>query len=259
MRALLPVALLVPAMLAAQSPQWSRPYVADARFWLQKAGERRGQPLIAGQTVELEAGQEATLTVEPQDQWGRPFPPELSGFFVDDPRSCQGLVTVESSSPTTFRLKAGTERGRCQLRLVAAGNLNLEWTFTLKVASVAHGGYTRGQAEYIATRLYRALLGREPDPEGFRAAVAEIQRNRLGSLLEGMLKSPEFKEKWRGKPPTQFLEQIYQGLLGRPPDSEGVRRYLREVERGHLKGVLADIIHSEEFEEAMLRAEGRTP
>ncbi len=170
MRALLPVALLVPAMLAAQSPQWSRPYVADARFWLQKAGERRGQPLIAGQTVELEAGQEATLTVEPQDQWGRPFPPELSGFFVDDPRSCQGLVTVESSSPTTFRLTAGTERGRCQLRLVAGGNLNLEWTFTLKVASVAHGGYTRGQAEYIATRLYRALLAREPDPEGFRAA-----------------------------------------------------------------------------------------
>lgn len=254
----LALCFLLPSLALAQAPQWSRPYVTDARFWLQKTGERRGERLFPGQAVELEAGQEATLTVEPQDQWGRPFPQELAGFFLDDPRSCQGLVTVEGLTPTSFRLRAGSERGTCQLRLVALGNLNLEWAFTLKVTSVAHGGYTRAQAEYIATRLYRALLAREPDPEGFRAAVAEIQRNRLGSLLEGMLKSPEFKEKWQGKPPTQFLEQIYHGLLGRPPDSEGVRRYLKDVERGRLKAVLADIIHSEEFEEAMLRAEGRT-
>lgn len=253
------VFLLLPSLVLAQAPQWSRPYVADARFWLQKAGERRGQSLFAGQTVELEAGQEATLTVEPLDQWGRPFPQELAGFFLDDPRSCQGLVTVESSTPTSFRLRAGSERDKCQLRIVALGNLNLEWAFTVKVTSVAHAGYTRAQAEYIATRLYRALFAREPDPEGFRAAVAEIQRNRLGSLLEGMLKSPEFKEKWQAKPASRFLEQIYQGLLDRPPDSEGVRRYLREVERGRLKGVLADIIHSEEFEEAMVRASGGAP
>lgn len=251
--------LLLPSLALAQAPQWTRPYVVDARFWLQKTGARHGELLFAAQTLELEAGQEATLTVEPQDQWGRPFPPELAGFFVDAPRSCQGLVTVETLSPTRFRLRAGSERGKCQVRLGALGNLNLEWFFTVKTTSVAHGGYTRAQAEYITTRLYRALLAREPDPAGFRAAVAEIQRNRLGSLLEGMLKSPEFREKWQGQTPAQFLEQIYQGLLGRPADSEGVRRYLREVERGRLKAVLGDIIHSQEFEEAMLRAEGRRP
>lgn len=259
MQRALGIFLLLPSLALAQAPQWSRPYVADARFWLQKAGERRGQPLFTGQAVELEAGQEVTLTVEPLDQWGRAFPQELSGFFVDDRSSCQGLVTVATLAATSFRLRAGSERGKCELRLGAYGNLNLEWSFTVKVTSVAHGGYTRAQAEYIATRLYRALFAREPDPEGFRAAVAEIQRNRLGSLLEGMLKSPEFREKWQAKPPSQFLEQIYLGLLGRSPDSEGVRRYLREVERGRLKGVLADIIHSEEFEQAMLQAEGRQP
>ncbi len=256
MQRVLGLFLLLPSLTLAQAPQWSRPYVADARFWLQKAGERRGQPLLPGQNVELEAGQEATLTVEPLDQWGRAFPRELAGFFQDDPRACQGLLTVETLSSTSFRLRAGNERGTCPLRLAALGNLNLQWSFTAKVTSVAHGGYTRSQAEYIANRLYRALFAREPDPEGFRAAVAEIQRNRLGSLLEGMLKSPEFKEKWQGKPPSQFLDQMYLGLLGRPPDSEGVRRYLKEVERGRLKGVLADIIHSEEFEDAMLRAVG---
>lgn len=248
------LAWLLPSSLWAQEPAWSRPYVAAAQLTVAEPGARRGRTLVPGQELELEAGGEITLRFEPRDQWGRPFPPELSGFYLAQPSPCPGIVEVAQESNTAFRLRAGSERGRCALRFVAAGNLNLEWVLEVKVTSVAHGGYTRAQAEYIATRLYRALLAREPDPEGFRAAVAEIQRNRLGSLLEGMLKSPEFQEKWRGQQPSAFLEQLYLGLLGRPPDSSGVRRYLRDVERGRLKAVVADIVHSEEFENAMLRA-----
>lgn len=245
---------MVPAAAAAQDATWSRPYVAQAQLSVSLTGDRQGRPLAPGQELELEAGGEVTLRFHPKDQWGRPFPAELAGFYLVDPAGCSGLVDATQQSNTSFRLRAGNARGRCNLRFVAAGNLNLEWALPVKVTSVAKGGYNREQAEYIATRLYRALLAREPDPEGFRAAVAEIQRNRLGSLLDGMLASPEFAEKWRAQTPVSFLEQVYQGLLGRRPDSEGVRRYLREVERGRLKAVLADIIHSPEFEESMLAA-----
>lgn len=240
--------LLFASAALGQIPNWSKPFVADARFELRQGERGRGRTLRPGERIELEVGTTVLLEVKPLDQWGRPFPEELAAFAPRDPRQCRDLVELSQPTPTTLQLAAGTERGRCQLHLVALGNLNLAWTFPLEVTSVAKGGYTREQAEYIATRLYRALFDREPDPEGFRAAVAEIQRNRLGSLLEGMLKSQEFREKWQGRPPTAFLEQIYQGLLGRPPDSEGVRRYLRDVERGKLKEVLAAIIHSEEFE-----------
>lgn len=251
------LAWLLPSSLWAQETAWSRPYVAEAQLMVAEPGSRRGRTLVPGQKLELEAGGEIALRFEPRDQWGRPFPPELSGFYLTQPSPCPGIVEVAQESSTSFRLRAGTERGRCTLRFVAAGNLNLEWELTVKVTSVAAGGYTREEAEYIATRLYRALLAREPDPEGFRAAVAEIQRNRLGSLLEGMLKSPEFQEKWRGQQPSAFLEQLYLGLLGRPPDSSGVRSYLRDVERGRLKTVLAELIHSPEFEQAMLAATRR--
>jgi len=249
-------ALLVAGTASAQAPGWTKPFVADARFELRQGERARGKTLLPGQRIELEAGSTVLLEVQPLDQWGRPFPQELSAFGLLDTRGCRDLVELSQPTPTTLQLAAGTSRGRCELRLVALGNLNLEWSFPVEVTSVAKGGYTREQAEYIATHLYRALFDRQPDPEGFRAAVAEIQRDRLGSLLEGMLQSQEFREKWQGRPPTAFLEQVYRGLLGRPPDSEAVRRYLRDVERGKLKSVLAAIIHSEEFEANMARSLG---
>ncbi|MGC8917221.1 MAG: DUF4214 domain-containing protein [Thermoanaerobaculum sp.] len=244
--------LVLPLLASPQVPSWSQPYVAEVRGFV-SVGESRRKNLSPGEELELEKGSQALLSLEPRDQWGRPFPAELAVFLLAEPDPCPGLLALSQESNTTFRLSAGSERGRCTVRIVAAGNLNLQWLLPVEVTAVAKGGYTRAQAEVIATRLYRALLAREPDPEGFRAAVAEIQRNRLGSLLEGMLKSPEFKEKWRSQTPAAFLEQLYRGLLGRPPDSEGVRRYLRLIERGQLKDVVADIIHSEEFEAAMLR------
>lgn len=247
---------LLPALCWAQPSSWSRPYLADLRLWLEQEGSR-SRPLPAGPRLELEAGQQVVVVLEPLDQWGAPFPHQRAGFFLQGEESCQGLVELSWETPIRLRLAAGSRRGRCRLELVALGNFNLAWPLELTVSSLAAGGYTRQQAEFIVTRLYRALFNREPDPQGYVAAVAEVQRNRLGSLLEGMLKSEEFKKTWVGLSPSAFLEQVYRGLLGRPPDSAGVARYLREVERGKLKGVLADIIHSEEFEQAMAQASRR--
>lgn len=246
----------LPALCWAQPGSWSRPYLADLRLWLEQEESPRRE-LPASASVELEAGQQALLVLEPLDQWGAPFPRQRAGFFLQGEETCQGLVELAWESPTRLRVAAGTRRGRCRLELVALGNFNLAWPLELTVTSLAAGGYTRQQAEFIVNRLYRALFNRDPDPQGFVAAVAEVQRNRLGSLLEGMLKSEEFKKTWAGLSPSAFLEQVYRGLLRRPPDSAGVARYLREVERGKLKGVLADLIHSEEFEQAMAQASRR--
>lgn len=256
---------MVPAVIAlcfsgltpeGQPPPWTRPYVVDARFYLEKTGRQR-EPISPGQRLELEAGEEAYLVVAPLDQWGGSFPENKAAVFLENQENCQGILEASQDSPNRVRFRAGLSRGSCWLTLTFLGNLNLSWDFHVKVTSLAKGGYTRTQAEFIVSRLYRALLAREPDPQGFQAAVMEVQRNRLGSLLEGMLSSPEFKQKWAGLAPSTFLEQVYRGLLERPPDSSGVARYLREVERGKLKKVLADIIHSEEFERAMAAAERR--
>lgn len=106
----------------------------------------------------------------------------------------------------------------------------------------------------MATRLYRALLGREPDSEGLVAATREIQRGRLWQQIRAMVGSAEFAQARSRLSAPQLLDQIYRGLLGREADSSGVRTYLGQVERGEVAEVVFSIVRSEEFEGRVLVA-----
>src|SRR5205823_1200492 len=59
-----------------------------------------------------------------------------------------------------------------------------------------NGGLSR---EQIVTALYRALLGREPDPEGFAIYVEHLVSERAMEVgLRGLLASPEFRSRMLG-------------------------------------------------------------
>lgn len=77
--------------------------------------------------------------------------------------------------------------------------------------------YTRAQARSISQGLYRALLDRRVDE-------AEA-----------------------------LLEQIYQGLLGRPADPGGRRTYLERIERRRHAAVVMAIVESREFRNRLPR------
>ncbi len=252
------VAATVSAVAAAQERPcdgWREPLVTRLVVRVARRGERSER--LRRPRIELARGEAVTLEVEGRDQWGDPFPEERAAFGLDLGRRCRGLVAVRQNGTARFRLRALDETGSCRVVVWAAGNLNLDRELEVRVVPVARAGYDRAEAEYIARRLYRALLDREPDPTGFAAAVAEIQRGRLESQVRGMVASREFTEKRRGTTHSELLERIYRGLLGRDPDSEGVRHFMPMLARGKVADVVLGVIRSDEFESRMLRETSR--
>ncbi|QQR73057.1 MAG: DUF4214 domain-containing protein [Holophagales bacterium] len=230
-----------------------RPYICDVDISAQRPGDR-GRGMDARRGLSLSGDETIELRAEGIDQFGRRYPSERGLFVLETGRDCRsGAVRIDDSGDGRFRISAGSGRGGCELWLRVPGNQNLEWRIPVEIRSAAAGGYDRMQSEYIGRRLYLALLGRDADRDGLSSAVAEIQRGRLSDLVEAMLRSSEYVSQRAGLSASQRLEDIYQGLLGRVPDSGGVRRYLGEVERGRVASVVIDIVRSEEFEGRMQR------
>lgn len=109
------------------------------------------------------------------------------------------------------------------------------------------GSFSRADATTIANRLYRAMFGREGEPNGISQATAEIQRGNLQRQVNAMVGSAEFRGVTSRLQPAAMLEQFYRGLMGREPDTAGVNAYLPRMEKRQYASVLLDIIGSPEF------------
>ena len=256
--AAVPIAALLLGLAAPASGQscdacGPRPYVCDVEISAQRSGER-GRTFDPRRGLKLSGNDTVELRVDGIDQFGRRFPSERSIFGLGPGRSCRaGMLKIDDLGDGRFRVGAGSGRGECELWLWLPGNMNLEWRIPVEIRAAGVDGYSRGQAEFLGRSLYQAILGREADRDGLSSAVAEIQRGRLPNLVEAMAGSDEYRSQRAGLGASQRLDSIYQGLLGRAPDSGGVRRYLSEVERGRINSVVLDIVASEEFEGRMRR------
>lgn len=103
---------------------------------------------------------------------------------------------------------------------------------------------TQEQSEYVAERLYLAVLGREPDAQGLSNATSEIRFGNLEKLTNSLVYSSEGRALRLS--PEERLEQIYQGLLGRPPGA-GAQSHLPQLQQGRTGDVILTILNSEEF------------
>jgi hypothetical protein len=242
-----------PAMAQRSPGDWDRPVAVTVELEVLRQGERRPQELRRDE-IALPAGSSVELLATARDQRGRAFPPERMAWGMDVGRECDGRVTVEELQPGRLRLRASAQRGRCDLVLWVPGNLNLDRRLGIEVGPRFDQGYDRREAELVAATLFRGILGREPDPEGLRHAVAEIQRGRLESQVRSMCASPEYRAQRQRLPAHQLLDELYQGLLERPSDSSGVRTYLRDVERGRCAEVTLALVRSEEYEAKLVGA-----
>jgi hypothetical protein len=113
--------------------------------------------------------------------------------------------------------------------------------------------YTRAQARSVAQSLYRALLARNVDEDSIRAAVDEIEDGRLRVQIDSIVRSPEFRSHSAPLGAEALLDQIYQGLLGRPVDPESTRTYLARVQRREYAAVVTTILESREYRSRLPR------
>ena len=103
---------------------------------------------------------------------------------------------------------------------------------------------TQEQSEYLAERLYRAILGRDPDAEGLSNATSEVLFGNLEKLTNSLVYSSEGRALRLS--PEERLEQIYQGLLSRPP-GKGAQGFLPQLQQGRTADVILTVLNSEEF------------
>jgi hypothetical protein len=124
---------------------------------------------------------------------------------------------------------------------------------------VALGAYSDAEASVIATRLYRALLGREPDAAGLAGTISEVRAGRGRQRIEEIVSSAEFASHNNPLSPEAILEQFYRGLLGRSVDAAGVSGRIQNFRDKRYAAEAISIIQSQEFRSQLAAAVSAMP
>lgn len=83
--------------------------------------------------------------------------------------------------------------------------------------------YWEGGHAGQAYRLYRGVLGREGEPDGLGFVMNRLDRGEdLKVVASGYLNSPEFQAKYGQTTQADFINLLYNNILGRDADSGGV-------------------------------------
>jgi len=237
--------------------QWNEPIVAQTTLRFSSDGS------LDGDTLYLPLGRRISFEAEAVDQYGRAFPQERFRFGFDLDRSCNGLVDLEGFSHGTITVRTGKRAGACEVLYWVPNNMNLDQHLRIQVgvktAPVVRKPTTGAidtREELVAASLFRAILGREPDPEWLAGAAEQVRRNETRDQIRSLLGGPEFSDRRRRVSPDQLLEGFYQGLLGRPADPAGIRSYRDEMHQGKYEEVILDILSSREFHDRLARELG---
>ncbi|MBN9889838.1 DUF4214 domain-containing protein [Salipiger abyssi] len=99
-------------------------------------------------------------------------------------------------------------------------------------------------------RLYQSALDRAPDAQGYAAWSERLAEGELTLLdvAERFVQSPQFSNQYGGYDDTEFVEQLYHNVLGRPSDPGGLARWTGELETGSSRAeVLLGFSQSPQF------------
>jgi hypothetical protein len=121
--------------------------------------------------------------------------------------------------------------------------------------------FLRADAENVTRRVYDALLDRQPNDQEFADSVAELQRGRLPQQISTIVQNAEFADRTATLSAAQMLDQMFEGMLSRPPTPAEARTYLPQVQTRQYSPALLKLVTSESFRKqvALDRAAGGTP
>lgn len=101
-------------------------------------------------------------------------------------------------------------------------------------------------------RLYRSVLGRDPDTAGFDYWVAlRIEGVSLRVIADSFLVGEEFRLRFGADDDDAFVDLVYRAVLGRAGDPEGVAYWRRQLGQGLLRADLV-LLFSESTEFRLL-------
>jgi len=99
-------------------------------------------------------------------------------------------------------------------------------------------------------RMYQSTLGRAPDEVGYTKWLSDLFEARidLTDMAQLFTTSREFQNTYGNLDDTQFVNLLYQNVLGREADDEGLQFWLDVVEQSTRTDVVLGFSESREFE-----------
>lgn len=99
-------------------------------------------------------------------------------------------------------------------------------------------------------RLYLSILDREPDVEGYHYWDSQMDEGMsLNQLAQYFIESDEFKRDYADADNTQFVTRLYENVLSRQPDEEGLAWWCEHLDSGEFDhdDLVVGFVQSEEF------------
>ncbi len=107
----------------------------------------------------------------------------------------------------------------------------------------------------MVTKMYRDLLGRTPDSAGLAGFTDLMARGSTAEQIRAIICGSDEYFRANGGNNAQFLENIYQDVLGRGLDAAGRDGFIRALAGGATRGQIADVIYrSAEFRERLVQS-----
>ena len=253
--------VLTLAAMAAVAPATPCPRGGDAVPCELRAfyNNREGRVVrLTEQKLPISRQRDVEVWVETWTQQGKQWPQDQLKYQLGTERGCPGRYELSHVTPHRFRVHVLSDQAdecKLELRLVSprAVTLELEPVWETPPAPTALPGsvYNRADADYIVRRIYQGLLQREPDTEGYAAAMTDVQAGRVETVILKTVASPEYVQLHRGWSTYQTVQSLYTGILGRPADEQGLRAYQSKVARGETAAVALEMLRSSEFRERL--------
>lgn len=110
-------------------------------------------------------------------------------------------------------------------------------------------GNTSGEV----VRLYNALLGRNPDDQGFNYWVGDILSSNSNGTIQDVARafstSTEYNVRFGAQSEEAFINQLYNNILGRDADASGYSYWIEEIaSSGDRSGMIVSFSNSAEYQ-----------
>jgi serralysin len=167
---------------------------------------------------------------------------QASGNVVSTTTWNSGGYQMELDSGTyTVQFSGGTLDGLAQYTAtIASQNIKLDG-FVADVQSASSTIFADGiEALYFPDvsaqvfRLYQGILGREPDHTGHLAWTERLAvgDHDINDVVQGFMGSSEFQSQFGGQDNEGFVTLLYDNVLERSPDTDGLARWVSDLDGG---------------------------
>ena len=105
----------------------------------------------------------------------------------------------------------------------------------------------KGNDDSFVRSLYYSILGRRPDEGGVKTWKNWLSQGRSrGWVIAQFFNSQEYRNKRKSN--AEYVKDLYRGVLGRKPDSGGMRQWLNQLSHGSSRqDVLNVFLRSKEY------------